>query len=94
MTKAARVVFVHTPSLKAQIAILSSVSLRCIVAMEEVRRGRFPGLFESAMDAIVTTDGDQRIVGWNAAAARMLGCGAADALGRSLGNFISRNAPE
>ena len=49
---------------------------------------RFAGIIESAMDAIVSVDEDQRIVLFNASAERMFLCKAADALGRPLDRFL------
>lgn len=46
------------------------------------------GIIESAMDAIITIDQDQRIVLFNAAAEKLFGCAAAEALGQSLDQFI------
>jgi PAS domain S-box-containing protein len=49
---------------------------------------RFEAVIESAMDAIITIDETQRVVLFNAAAERMFGCAASQALGRSLDRFI------
>ncbi|HVE79520.1 MAG TPA: ATP-binding protein [Gemmatimonadaceae bacterium] len=49
---------------------------------------RLAGIIGSAMDAIVTTDGNQRVVLFNAAAERLLGVPAAEALGAPLERFI------
>jgi len=45
-------------------------------------------IVQSAMDAIVTIDADQRVVLFNAAAERVFGCAAADALGSPLDRFV------
>jgi PAS domain S-box-containing protein len=50
--------------------------------------GRLAQLIASAMDAIITVDGDQRIVEFNAAAEQMFRCPAADALGHPLDRFL------
>jgi len=49
---------------------------------------RLSGLVESALDAIVAVDEDHRIVLFNAAAGRTFACSPAEALGRSLNDFI------
>src|SRR5207244_12561517 len=49
---------------------------------------RLSGLIESAMDAVIALDEEQRVVLFNPAAERMFGCAASDALGRSLDSFI------
>ena len=49
---------------------------------------RLAGVINSAMDAILTVDEQQRIVLFNPAAEKMLGCPAADALGQPLDRFI------
>jgi PAS domain S-box-containing protein len=61
-----------------------------IAAREEVRAGelRLNAIVQSAMDAIVTIDSDQRVVLFNAAAEKMFGCGVAEATGSSLDRFI------
>lgn len=50
--------------------------------------GRLDAIVQSAMDALVTVTEDQRIVVFNAAAEKMFGCGAAEALGGPLERFI------
>ena len=59
-------------------------------AEQELResRARFEGIIDSAMDAIISIDETQRVVLFNAAAERMFGCAAAEALGQSLERFI------
>ncbi len=49
---------------------------------------QFAGIIESAMDAIVTVNREQRITLFNAAAERMFRCPAAQAIGQSLDLFI------
>jgi PAS domain S-box-containing protein len=45
-------------------------------------------IVESALDAIVTVDAEQRIVLFNAAAEKMFQCAAADAIGQPMSRFI------
>jgi PAS domain S-box-containing protein len=49
---------------------------------------RLTGLINSAMDAVITVNEEQRIVLFNPAAERMFGCPAAEALGSPLERFI------
>ena len=49
---------------------------------------RLEGIIESAMDAIITVDHEQRVVVFNDAAERMFGCSSADAMGQPLDKFI------
>jgi PAS domain S-box-containing protein len=51
-------------------------------------QGRLSNLIQSAQDAIVSTDAEQRITIWNPAAEKMFGCSAAEALGQPLSRFI------
>lgn len=73
---------------------LSTVILRDITerkaaedALLESRR-RMEGIVESAMDALITVDEQQRIMLFNPAAERMFGVSAADAIGAPLEDFI------
>jgi PAS domain S-box-containing protein len=50
--------------------------------------GRLAGVIQSAMDAIVTVDEQQKIVMFNAAAEKMFGCPAAAARGQAVTRFI------
>lgn len=49
---------------------------------------RLEGLITSAMDAVIAVDADQQIVLFNAAAEKMFGCAAPEAVGSSLDRFI------
>jgi two-component system CheB/CheR fusion protein len=49
---------------------------------------RLAGLIDSAMDAVIAVDAEQRIVLFNPAAERMFGCAASDVLGTSVDRFI------
>ena len=49
---------------------------------------RLEGIIQSAMDAIITIDHDQKIVVFNHAAERMFQCPAGDAIGQPLDRFI------
>ncbi len=51
-------------------------------------QARLAGVVESAMDAIITVDGGQRVLLFNRAAEKMFRCAAADALGQPLDRFI------
>lgn len=51
-------------------------------------RVRVAGIIDSAMDAILSVDAEQRIVLFNAAAERMFRCSAAEAIGSPLDRFI------
>jgi len=59
-------------------------------AAEVLRRSeeRVAGVVESAMDAIITVDEQQRVLLFNRAAEAMFRCAAADAIGRPLERFI------
>jgi PAS domain S-box-containing protein len=49
---------------------------------------RLKGMVESAMDAIIAVDEEQRIIVFNAAAEEMFACRARDAVGASIDRFI------
>jgi PAS domain S-box-containing protein len=73
---------------------LFSVILRDITErrrMEEALReseDRFRGVIESATDAVITVDAQQRIMMFNAAAAAMFLCPAGEAIGKTLDRFL------
>lgn len=71
--------------LRAQAARI--VALNAGVQTEHAER-RLAGIVASAMDAIITVDGNQRIVVFNAAAERMFRCPTAEAIGGPLDRFI------
>ncbi len=49
---------------------------------------RLQGIISSAMDAIITVDGNQRIVVFNKAAEQIFLCAASEAIGQSIDKFI------
>ena len=53
-----------------------------------ISRDRLTGIVESAMDAIIAMDSDQRIMVFNATAEKMFGCSADESLGQPLERFI------
>ncbi|HEY3322718.1 MAG TPA: PAS domain S-box protein [Planctomycetota bacterium] len=63
-------------------------------AAEALRQSaaRLAGVVDSAMDAIISVDDNQRIVMFNAAAEKMFRCPAAQAMGQPLDRFIPERA--
>ncbi|MGH9496042.1 MAG: PAS domain S-box protein [Candidatus Sulfotelmatobacter sp.] len=51
-------------------------------------QGRLAGVFESAMDAILSIDEQQHVILFNHAAETVFGCSAAEALGQSIEKFM------
>ncbi len=60
------------------------------LAQEALRQSRsqFDAIIQSAMDAIITADEEQRVVIFNAAAEKMFDCAGAEAIGQSIDRFI------
>ena len=48
----------------------------------------FAGIIHAAMDAIITVNDEQRVMQFNAAAEKMFGCSAKEAMGKSIDRFI------
>ncbi|HSB82010.1 MAG TPA: PAS domain S-box protein [Candidatus Methylomirabilis sp.] len=53
-----------------------------------VSRAQLAGIIESAMDAVITVDADQRILLFNTAAERVFRCPASEVLGQPIDRFI------
>jgi PAS domain S-box-containing protein len=51
-------------------------------------QARLNGIIQSATDAILTVDSEQRLILFNKAAEKMFGCSATEALGQSIERFI------
>jgi PAS domain S-box-containing protein len=64
---------------------------RAEAALRE-QEARLAGIIDSAIDAIITVDDEQRIVVFNNAAEDAFHCTEAEALGQSLGTFIPEHA--
>ena len=73
--------------LSAVIVATTSLHRRLTGALWESQQ-RYAGIVESALDAMITIDADQQIMLFNAAAEKMFGCTADEAIGGSLGRFI------
>src|SRR5262249_13725910 len=80
--------------IRSRDAITFSAFVRDITARRQVEedlrksKAQLTGIIQSATDAILTIDTNQRIVLFNKAAERMFGCPAADAVGHSIERFI------
>lgn len=69
--------------------ILRDISERIRAEQTIARRdARLTGVLDSAMDAIITVNEDQRVVIFNAAAEAMFGCPLNEAMGAPLASFI------
>jgi len=75
--------------LSAVIVATTSLHRRLTGALWESRQ-RYAGIVESALDALITIDADQHILLFNAAAEKMFGCTADEAVGGSLDRFIPK----
>jgi PAS domain S-box-containing protein len=64
------------------------VANRELSEMYDISQVRLAGIIASAMDAIIVVDNEQRIVLFNAAAEKMFGYPAHDAIGNSIERFI------
>ena len=64
---------------------LKRVATQASLERSNVRLG---GILESAMDAIITIDADQRVLLFNPAAEAMFHCPAEKAIGRAIGEFL------
>ncbi len=60
------------------------------LALESLResQAQVKAIFSSAMDAIISVNEQQRIIMFNASAAKVFGCSEAEALGQPIENFI------
>ncbi len=78
-----------TPQGKLYTVILRDVTLRVLAEERHARlSARLSGLLESAMDAIITVDEDQRIVLYNRAAERIFGWPTDEAIGQPLHKLL------
>jgi PAS domain S-box-containing protein len=76
----------HTASIQVDITERRGIQERLRESQSRLR-----GIVESAMDAIIAVDEEQRIILFNAAAERMFACRAGDAMGTSIGRFIPQH---
>jgi PAS domain S-box-containing protein len=72
------------------VAVCAKLARRSRAVARQLREGeaRLDAIVRSAMDAIITIDGGQRVVLFNAAAERMFGCSASEAVGAPLDRFL------
>lgn len=63
-------------------------SRKCAETKLQESQGRLAAIVDSAMDAIIAVDKEQRILLFNASAEVMFGCSAEDAVGSSMDRFI------
>jgi PAS domain S-box-containing protein len=67
---------------------MAPLKLEHATEFKSTSEARLAGIVDSAMDAIITVDGDQRILLFNRAAEQMFCCPATEAIGHSLEQFI------
>ena len=74
----------------AELADQESAAQQLELAQAALResQGQLTAIIQSAMDAVITVDEQQRVVIFNAAAERMFGCPAREAIGQSMERFI------
>ncbi len=71
----------------AELAALALDNARLLETTIKSQAG-MAGLINSALDAVISVDAEQRVMLFNPAAERMFGCAAMEALGSSLDRFI------
>jgi PAS domain S-box-containing protein len=71
----------------AELATLALDNARLLETTSK-SQARMAGLINSALDAVISVDAEQRVMLFNPAAERMFGCAAMEALGSSLDRFI------
>ncbi len=69
--------------------ITTHIKLQNLTVKLKESEERLSCMFQSAMDAIITTDRDGRITMFNSAAEQMFCCVASEAIGRPLAKFLS-----
>jgi PAS domain S-box-containing protein len=80
----------HLPQLRAAELGEQKIEPKLIQGSAE----QFEAIIQSAMDAIISLDAQQRVVLFNSAAERIFGCSAAEALGKPLDRFIPEHLRE
>jgi two-component system, LuxR family, sensor kinase FixL len=79
----------YSDSMKYASKLEAEISERAKVEQElGESKARLAGIINSAMDSIITTDSDQRVLMFNGGAEKTFRCTAAEAIGQSLDRFI------
>ena len=83
-------VMIFVPLILFGSALLSRMEFERERSEEQLRLStqRFSSVVESAMDAIITLDQDQRVIVFNRSAEKMFGCSSWDAIGKPLDRFL------
>jgi PAS domain S-box-containing protein len=81
--KSAQGDILHTASVQVDISELKQIQEKL-----HDSEGRLEGIIQSAMDAIIAVDEEQRIVVFNSTAEKMFGCPALEAIGTPIDRFI------